>query len=234
MQKLRRRFGIFCKWFFGLSGALTFCLLLLSFTDVPYYAYHYLGTCNAKLYHRPDVIVLLGGAGMPSPDGLMRCYYTAEAAKENKKAEIVIALPAGEVDSLKQSQLMARELIIRGVDSTRIRFEAKGFNTHSQAEQIAAMYGAGRSKMNLLLVTSPEHMYRSVKVFCKMNFAHVGGHASFEQPVDEDQVEDTDTRKDTRVKSLALRYNMWSYLQYELLVLKEYCAISYYALKGWI
>jgi hypothetical protein len=31
-----------------------------------------------------------------------------------------------------------------------------------------------------------------------------------------------------------LRYNMWSYLHLELFVFREYCAIGYYKLKGWI
>lgn len=234
MQKLKHDCLKFCKWLFGISGALGLIFFVLSFTDLPYYAYHYLGTCNAKLYYKPDVIVLLGGAGMPSPDGLIRSYYAAEAAGEFKKAEIVIALPFSEGDSLRQLNMMKRELIMRQVDSSRIRFEPYGFNTYSQAEQIAKMYAARKARLNVLLITSPEHMYRSVKTFSRMGFAHVGGNASFEDPIGEERVRDRDSRKDARIKNLTLRYNMWSYLNYELLVLKEYCAIAYYKIKGWI
>lgn len=222
------------KWFFRAIGALAFLMVVMSFTDIPYYAYHYLGTCNAKLYHKPDAIVLLGGGGMPSPDGLIRCYYAAEAAREDTSAEIIIALPYDKDDSLQQLNLMKKELVIRGVDPSRISFEPLGFNTHSQAENIAARYAERKSGMNLLLVTSPEHMYRSVKVFSRLGFGRVGGRAAFENPVDEEMAADTGSGSDPRVKSVALRYNMWSYLQYELLVLKEYCAITYYKLKGWI
>lgn len=33
-------------------------------------------------------------------------------------------------------------------------------------------------------------------------------------------------------ENLDLRYNMWSYLQYEVKVLREYTAIIYYKLRG--
>jgi uncharacterized SAM-binding protein YcdF (DUF218 family) len=224
----------FLKWFFISAGVLSLLVFILSFTDIPFYAYYNLGVANAKLNGRPDVIVVLGGAGMPSPDGLIRTYYAAEAAHEFEKADIIIALPRDEQNSLHQSELMAHELILKGVDSLRIKFEAAGFNTHSQAMHIAELYGARRGNTSILIVTTPEHMYRSVKAFRKAGFVNVGGSAAFEKPVDAEQVKDKEGAKDTRVKSLALRYNMWSYLHYELLVAREYCAICYYKLKGWI
>jgi len=223
----------FFKWLVGLTGCLALIFFILSFTDIPYHAYHWLGTSNSKLSQKPGVIVLLGGNGMPSPDALIRAYYTAEAALEYKDAQIILALPYAEEDSLKQLELMARELVMRGVDSSRIRLEGRGFNTHSQAENIAALY-PDKSKLTVLLVTSPEHMYRAVRTFLNEGFAHVGGAPAFERPVDEEMVKDKENTKDTRVKNLALRYNMWSYMNYELLVLREYCAISYYKIKGWI
>lgn len=234
MQRLKNFSYAFIKWFLWICGGAAFLFFILSFTDLPYYAYHYLGTCNTKQYRKPDLVVLLGGGGMPSPDGLMRCYYTAETAKENPQAKIIIALPYDEQDSLLQLQLMKQELILRGIDSTRINYEPKGFNTHSQAENISKSLGEKSGKISVTLVTSPEHMYRAIKTFQQEGFIHTGGVATFEDPVDAEQVKDKENSRDTRVKSLALRYNMWSYMNYELLVLKEYCAIAYYKLKGWI
>ena|SRR6218665_1456264 len=218
-----------------LSCGIFFCLLLaLSFTDIPYYAYHWLGTSSPKLDKKPGLIVLLGGAGMPSPDGFIRCYYAGKAAEEYPDAKIIIALPYNEDGSTAQLKLMANELQLHNVDSARISFEPEGFNTRSQAEHIAAAYAAGKNTMSLLIVTSPEHMYRAIKTFKKAGFTNVGGEAAFEDPVNEKKVKDTAKTKDTRVKSLSLRYNMWSYLNYELLVLREYTAIAYYKIKGWI
>ena len=209
-------------------------ILLLSLTDVPFYAYHWLGVSNSKLSGKPDTIVILGGSGMPSPDGLIRTYYGAEAAKQFSDAKIIIALPFNEHDSLRQLQLMAHELIVKGIDSMRIKFEPFGFNTHSQAVNIANMFGSDKSAVSLLLITGPEHMYRAVRTFRKAGFVNTAGVATFENPVDEEMAKDKDKAKDTRIKSLALRYNMWSYLNYELLVMREYVAICYYKVKGWI
>lgn len=224
----------FCKWFFVILGMFAFLLFLLSFTPLPYHAYHRLGTTNAAISGSPEIIILLGGSGMPSPDGLIRTYYATEAALKYPDAIIIIAHPYGITDSLSQLRLMAKELIVKGIDSSRIAFEPHGFNTRSQALQVAAMYGDEKKHLTLLLVTSPEHMYRAVKTFAKVGFPNVGGVAAFEKPIDEEKVIDKTETDDMRVRSLSLRYNVWSYLQYELIVMKEYSAILYYKLKGWI
>ena len=233
-QQIRSLTATFCKWFFGILGLIAFLMLVLSFTSLPYHAYHHLGTTNSTLTCDPDIIILLGGSGMPSPDGLIRTYYTAQAAVKYSETDIIIAHPYGVNDSLGQLKLMAKELVYKGVDSSRIAFEPYGFNTRSQALNIAAMYAGEKQHLTLLLITSPEHMYRSVKTFNKAGFPHVGGFSAFERPIDEEKVIDITDREDVRIRSLSLRYNIWSYLQYELIVLKEYTAIVYYKLKGWI
>jgi uncharacterized SAM-binding protein YcdF (DUF218 family) len=222
------------KGFFGILGCISFLILILSFTDIPFYAYYRLGTTNTKMIHKPDVIVILSGSGMPGPDGLIRAYYGAGAARQYMDAGIIIALPYNDGDSLKPLFLMEHELIIKGIDSSRIIFEPLGFNTRSQAMNIAAKFPENKKKVSVLLITSPEHMYRAVKTFRKVGFADVGGVPAFDNPIDEGKVMDKGKDKNMSVKSLTLRYNMWSYLHYELYVLREYVAISYYKLKGWI
>jgi uncharacterized SAM-binding protein YcdF (DUF218 family) len=224
----------FSKAFFGTLGVLLFIAVLLSFTDLPYYAYDRLGTSGGSLPSNPDLIVVLGGAGMPSPDGLIRCYYASEAALKYPKAKVIIALPANETDSLHQLDMAAHELIVHGVDSLRISYEPLGFNTHSQALNIADNWSAFLNKGGVLIVTSPEHMYRAVRTFRKAGFARVGGLPTFEKPPDAEKIKDKEKSSDPRVKSLALRYNMWSYLNYELIVMREYTAILYYRAKSWI
>jgi uncharacterized SAM-binding protein YcdF (DUF218 family) len=218
------------KWFLFLFGIFTFLLFLLSFTDIPFLAYHKLGTGLPPLHEKPDVIVVMGGSGMPSPDGLIRTYFASEAAKLFPTAEIIIALPYNEEDSLYQLDLMANELVIRGIDSTRIIYEPLGYNTRSQAVNIGAMY-TNKSQIDMLIVTTPEHMYRSIQSFKKVGFLQVGGLPTFEKPLDEVKLQEDE---DAESPNLAFRYNMWSYLNYELVVLREYFAISYYKLKGWI
>jgi len=211
-------------------GVFSFLFLTLSFTNVPYYAYHNLGVGQSVLSEKPDVIVVLGGSGMPSPDGLIRTYYASDAALENKSAKIIIALPFNEADSLHQLDLMANELIVKGIDSIRIEYEPLGYNTRSQAVNIASMLN-DKEQLTLLIVTTPEHMYRSIKTFNQVGFTKVGGLPAFEKPIDEGKLKDPDKKEGI---SLAFRYNMWNYLNYELLVLREYCAIVYYKCMGWI
>lgn len=220
-----------CKWFFLVLGVFAFVLFVLSFTAIPYHAYYKLGTGNSELSRKPNLIVVLGGSGMPSPDGLIRTYYASEAANKYPEAEIIIALPYNEHNSLHQLNMMAHELIIKGIDSIRIKYEPLGFNTRSQAVNIASMFQYNKEQLALLIITTPEHMYRSIKTFKKAGFPNVGGVPTFERPVDENKLEDPD---ESELLNLNVRYNMWNYLHYELLVLREYLAISYYKLRGWI
>jgi uncharacterized SAM-binding protein YcdF (DUF218 family) len=222
------------RWFFGIIGVISFLFFVLSFTDLPYNAYHWLGTSNSRLARTPDVIVLLGGSGMPSPNSLMRTYCAAETAKRYPEARIIIAHPLSLEDSLLQLEIMAHELVVKGIDSSRITFEPTGYNTHSQAVNIARLLSPGLDSLSLLIVTSPEHMYRAVRTFRKCGFKNTGGYPAFENPVDEGQVSDKEASKSLRVKSISLRYNIWSYMVYELLVVKESIAIVYYKMKGWI
>ena len=220
------------KCFFLFLGIFAFILIVLSFTDLPYYAYHNLGMVDTKLTTKPDLIVILGGGGMPSQDGLIRTYYASEVAIKYNSAQIIIALPyTKQKDNLSQLHLMANELIIRGIDSLRITYEPLGHNTWSQAVNIAQKYADKKAQISLIVVTTPEHMYRSIKTFKKAGFKNIGGLPTFEKPSDSDKLK---SKLKSKEASLSFRYNMWSYLNYELLVLREYCAIGYYKLKGWI
>ena len=220
------------RWIFYVSGFFAIVMLILSFTDIPYYAYYNLATSIPELQDEPDLIVIPGGAGMPSPDGLIRTYYGAEVAKRFPKAKIIIALPYNEgADTLCQLDMMAKELILKGVDSVRIKYEPLGYNTHSQAVNIGKMPDIDKTSMSVLIVTTPEHIYRTVRTFQRAGFANVGGIPAFEKPVDEEKLENQKEMKDV---NLSFRYNMWSYLNYELLVLREYTAIVYYKFRGWI
>lgn len=206
--------------------------ILLALTDIPYYAYHNLSLKKQQISGQADVIVMMGGDGMPSPNGLMRLYFTIKQAKENPQAKIVLAMPLNEVDSTYQLRLMAQELINKKIDSNRIHYEYKGFNTRTQAKAIAEMF---TSDKKIIVVSSPEHMYRAVRCFEKVGFKSVGSCPTFEVPSDEEllKAKDKDQAID-EVDSLGLRYNLWSYMQYEIRVMREYLAITYYWMKGWI
>jgi uncharacterized SAM-binding protein YcdF (DUF218 family) len=218
------------KRLFIAFGFVFVTMIILAFTDYPFYAYADLGTVESNYTESPEIIILLGGEGMPSADGLMRCYTAAEKALFYPEAEIIIALPENKLtdEPLLDSKLMANELTMRGIDRTRISFETKGTNTHEQALSIMAKI---ESSKRLLIVTAPEHMTRAAACFKKEGFQFVGGSPAFEHDLHPESLKE---EKESFSPSLTYRYNLWSYLQYEIRVAREYVALAYYKLRGWI
>ncbi len=220
-------------------GIITLLSIFLSFTDYPFWAYYWLGTHNSELEADPNTIVVMGGGGMPSPDGLIRCYYAAAIAEQYPKSKIIIAVPSDtSLHDESPELLMAHELMIRGIDSFRISYETSGFNTRTQALNIYASYGGANADTNAIrIVTSPEHMLRSVATFRKAGFVKVGGMPSFEEAIDEQLLTKKNknrAKSEVNRQALDLRYNVWNYLKYEITVLREYVALAYYKMRGWI
>ncbi len=221
------------RYFFIAVGALFVLFVVLSFTDIPYYAYHNLGTKNATMQKPPHYIVVMGAGGMPSPEGLMRCDYAAKAAKAYPKAKVLIAMPTEPAYfRISHPYKMFKQIERYGIDSTRFLFQIKGMNTRQQALEIASGFPE-HDTVSMMIVTSPQHVYRSVKVFEKVGFDPVSGFASFEKAIAEENLKSKDSKKD-EVSNLNLRYNMWNYMKYQITVMREYLAITYYWLKGWI
>jgi len=219
-------------------GMLALIMFLLSLTSIPFWSHYYLGIYGDEFESNPEAIVVLGGSGMPSSEGLMRTYYAAEIAKKYREIPIIIALPGDTLDSTSSVRLMARELIIRGVDSNRIVFENEGTNTRWEALNVKKRFFPNSSP-RLMIVSSPSHMYRSIKTFRKAGFEEVGGIGSF------GRANETDLEFDAQALgaldgmpdvggSVSIRYAIWARLHIQLTVFREYMAIAYYWMMGWI
>lgn len=220
------------------SGIFGLLFVILSFTSLPFWAHYYLGISSDPLDKNPDALVVLGGSGMPSTESLMRTYYASEAALKYPKARIIIALPGDTLDAESSVRLMARELILHGVDSTRISYENLGTNTRWEALNIKQRFYPDSSPV-VLLVTSPAHIYRSVKTFQKVGFEKVGGLASFGKAHEDDlEFDAAELGGQYGVpdvgNQISLRYAVWSRLHIQISVVREYMAIAYYWLMGWI
>lgn len=231
-EKIQKIIKRLFKFTFKCFGVFAIFFVLLSFTDLPYYAYHNLGLVEIHDTKNVKNIIVLGGDGMPSPSGLIRSYFGIQAAKENPNARIYIALPKNEDGSLRQLEMLAAEFTSKGISRDLIHFESEGYNTYSQAVNLGKMINYKDEKT--LIVTSPEHMYRAVNCFRKVGFKQVNSLPTFEIPSDEETLEKKNKKGKKESEHLSLRYNMWSYMIYEIKVLREYFAISYYWLKGWI
>ena len=238
MKFIKLKYNIlkYLKIWLYIQGVFFTVFIILSFTTLPFWMYYYLGVSAEKLKHEPDYIVVMGGGGMPSESGLIRTYFASEASFKYPNAKLIIALPADISDSLSAAVLMKNEIVTRGVDSTKISFEPNGTNTRSQALEIKKLLNEND---NILIVTSPEHMYRSVKAFIKVGLVNTGGEPAFEKAIESNLLfKDDDLGGNNAVPeiggSMQIRYQFWNHMKYQIIVYREYFAIAYYKLKSWI
>ncbi|MBN1927501.1 MAG: YdcF family protein [Prolixibacteraceae bacterium] len=242
MPKVKKIVAITLKVFrvFIVSAGILFTLmLLLAFTSLPFWMRYNLGKSKAWVPDNTKTILLMGGGGFPSESVLMRLHYTVELAKEFPFAKIVVAIPGDTLNRVSTVCQVKYALVERGIGTSRIVLEPIGLNTRYQAIMAYKLYAEGKFRQPLVLVTSPEHLYRAVLTFRKVGFEDVTG-----QPSSESMLE-TDLRFDENLLggnttlvevggSIPLRYRFWDYLKLEVVVAREYLAIVYYKLKGWI
>jgi uncharacterized SAM-binding protein YcdF (DUF218 family) len=237
------------KYSLFVLGCIFLVQLILCFTSLPFWTYYRLGTKYAGIHRPPECIVVLGGGGIPSETGLMRTYYAAEVANYFKDARVIIALPGDTTVPASSVTLMKKEMMLRGVETSRISFEAEGTNTRAEALNILALLHTDNDTIHrlqndpasrsILLVSSPEHLCRAVLTFRKAGFTRVDGLPAFESAIESD-LSFNDKKLGGRRwmpgigQNITLRYRFWTQLRYEELILREWCAIAYYKLKGWI
>ncbi|GAB1451899.1 hypothetical protein MASR2M47_19550 [Draconibacterium sp.] len=180
---------------------------------------------------------MMGGGGMPSQSNLMRSWYVEKAAKTFPQATVIIAIPGEISDSLSTPQIVKKELIMRGVNPDKIVFENEATNTRAQALNCQKTI---KMQTPILLVTSPEHMRRSVLSFQKVGFEKVNALPAFENALEADLSFKDDDLGGNKTgvpdvgKSINARYQLWNHLKYEILIAREIVALTYYRLRGWI
>ena len=261
-DKVLKRTRSILKSLVMITGVIAAVMIILAFTQAPFWIWYGMGTKKAGIHRPPGCIVLLGGSGMPSESALMRTWYAGRVARYFPGASVIIALPGDPSDSLSTLILMKKELILRGIAPERVFLEDSGTNTRSQAlnilkgisniEQRMMNKASNRQssivnrkssivnrKSSILLVTSPEHLYRAVLTFKKAGFLKVDGLPAFEQPLESDMTFNARNLGGRKFipdigSNITLRYQFWTQMNYELLILREWTALGYYKLKGWI
>ncbi len=240
MAGIRIKFIHFLKIiriFLMVSGVFFLAILILAATSLPYRGIHWLGTSLSSHNRKPGTIILMGGGGMPSESTLMRCWYTVRVAENFPDARIFIAMPGDLNDSLSTPSLIASELIKKGIAPGRIFFESTGKNTRYQAQECARLIGITDS---VLMVTSPEHMRRAILCFEKVGFRKVDGLPTFENVIETDMKFDDDKLGGNRLLipdvggNISVRYRIWTHLQYEIRIAREFTALLFYKMRGWI
>ncbi|MDQ3049576.1 MAG: YdcF family protein [Bacteroidota bacterium] len=216
------------------AGIVFMLLLAISFTRIPFDIHRWLGSTGATFTFTPTTIVMLGGSGMPSESNLIRLNYTKNLARLFPRARIIIAHP----DDSATLHQMTEFLTAFGIRKETILTRSHGTNTREQAIQLASEY-PGIVNEKIVVITSPENMYRTLKTFRKLNFVSVGGVAAFENAMfvnlayNHKKIGGNQRIPDVS-ESLDLRYNFWNYLKLQITCLREFAAIFYYWLNGWI
>lgn len=222
------------KYILLTSGAIFLILSTLAFTRVPFDVQRWLGTSESNYSFTPDFIVMMGAGGMPEGENLIRLFYTLQAGRTYPQSKIILAQSL----DTAVSNYMKDELIHHNIDSTRIFIESLGTNTRSQALAVSQDFQEALGK-NVVIISSPLHMRRVVKVFRKIGFKNVGGEGCFAQSVFPDLKYDHRRIGGKRFlpdvsSSMKIRYNFWNYFSLEIGCLREFCALIYYKMNGWI
>ena len=241
-------------------GSFFLILVILSFTTAPFWIWYNLGRKSSGIHRPPDFIVVMGGGGMPSESGLIRCWYAAGAANHFNRSKVIIALPGDTSDRRSSINGMKAELILRGISPERILVEDSGTNTRSQALNIFKLISNIECRISnierkpananlpfyqftvlpsVLIVSSPEHLHRAVLSFRKAGFTRVEGMAAWEKAIESDLWFKGKKLGGRQIipdigDNLAMRYEFWTQMNYELLVVREWFALAYYWVKGWI
>jgi uncharacterized SAM-binding protein YcdF (DUF218 family) len=240
LKKITGAILSFFKKMIMAAGIFFILILVISFTSLPYSLYRNLATSGIHPVSDPDFIVLLGGPGMPSEINLIRAWYAASLANKDSSACLIVALPGNISDSSSSVNLLADELVLRNIPRERILIEPEGTNTRLQALRIVEITGKDPAQTSLVIVTSPTHIYRAVRTFRKLKFKMVGACPAWDDP-NEVSLEYNDREAGGREymlpdvgRSINLRYRWWTHMHYLVSVGREYAAIVYYKLKGWI
>jgi len=222
-------------------GLIALMPIMLAFTSYPGRMYQWLATDPARLRDKPEFIVLLGGAGIPSNSGLMRTFCAAEQARKNSEATVIIALRSDANDQDSDIARMKNELVMRGVSADRIRFESQGRNTREQALQVVILLGSQFADRRLLIVTSPYHMKRALLTFRKAGFHQVAGVSALEQTQPVEVRYESRELGGNRIplapdmgQNTFMRYGFWHNLGSQVSFASELSALVYYWGRGWI
>ncbi len=239
MWRLARAMGRWMRRALTAVGALALAVASSCFTSLPWRVFNWLADDGRRLDGSPDCIVLFGGGGVPSESGLTRAFETARAAGDFPGAAVILALPYDTELAGSAAGRMRDELILRGVASERIRVEPRGRNTREQALNLARNMGLDPRRDRVLVVTSPEHMRRALMSMRKAGFAHAAGRASFSEAIETNVLYDPDELGGRKAAlpyggTLMVRYQFWNNLGYLAASAREFSALAYYALRGWI
>jgi len=211
----------------------------LALTGVPWAWYERMAQPEPGVETPPQVIVMLGGGGIPSETGLVRSWKTAEAARRFPDARVLVAMPDDGSETPEQG--IEAELRLRGVAPERLRREARGRNTREQAvESLKLIRAEFPGPVVIGLVTTPEHMARTWRSFRKAGAVQLVGFPAWPEAIEVDMSYRASELGGASVignvvgGSDLIKYRFWDNLILLLRCARETTAIAYYRAMGWL
>lgn len=198
----------------------------------------------------PNVILLMGGSGIPGDSGLMRTFYGAEAARRFPAATLLVAMPLDAEESVS-SRAYLDELLLRGASPDHTRILPNGRNTREQALRLAEWLATNPPPHRVMIVTDPEHVRRTAATLRRVcadrnisvELSAMAAHPlALEDPLPWRAAElstDAPTAAPRRTVpdiggTIQLRYTIWNNLNYSQRAFREYAGLLYYRLQGWL
>lgn len=228
---VKRALRTFAKsWLYGM-GVLSSIFLCLALTDLPYRAYQQLKSIEVgSSASQVRAIVVFSGVGMPSGEGLMQLRSVQQLHASMPSAQVWVFSPTRDSIATDQLKRYQEELSRLGVSDSLVTLISSGNNTRTQSQDLAAIIGEEGG--SIALVTVPIQQYRARRACQRLGIKVVGFGYMEDQPLPNEVL--TDSKGLVGRLSILLRYKWWSYLQLEIKVMREYTAIAYYWLRGWI
>jgi uncharacterized SAM-binding protein YcdF (DUF218 family) len=232
-----RWLGRFARVLLMAAGLLLIAIGWLAMTNLPWRWYGALAYPGENAASPPEVIVMMGGGGIPSESGLMRSWKAAEVARIYSNALVVVAMPDDGTETVTSG--IGYELIMRGVDPARLRRESSGRNTREQAMEVARMLLATNGGPVVGLVTSPEHMKRTWHSFSRAGLTRLIAYPSFAEEI---KVDMSYNEAELGAPSLGgvvgandtAKYRVWDNLMVMVRCARETVAWWYYRGMGWL
>lgn len=223
------------------GGVFFFIVIALAFTFLPYAVQHWLASGIESHQCEPAAIVMFGAAGLPGGENMVRLYHVAAAHTRYPSLPIYICLPGNPENDHSTLQKIRRELTMRQVADTLIRFVHQGKNTRAQVVELASIENKALLHRCIVVVTSPVHMRRSLLSLRKAGFRCLVALPAFEAPFESELRFDMPKADDHQnftsypfTQSLTLRYSFWGRLKHIIESARELTALTYYWLWGWI
>jgi uncharacterized SAM-binding protein YcdF (DUF218 family) len=207
-----------------LAGGVAFFLQVGSaWSNLPFRMDRWLSHAGPEPSGPPRYVIVLGGGGIPSESGLIRTYYAARCGASTSGAVFVVSLPTDTDPENSSVGRMRDELVMRGIPPASILMECQALNTHQQAANIRKLLGEAAGHEAVLIVTSPTHVRRALLCFRKEGFMRVSGLPAFNTEADADAGE-----------GVKIRYAFWSAMETQTRCLREFVALAYYRIRGWL